>query len=185
MSATADVSSTSANGLANGSLRKIHAVLMGAGKRAVCWRWVGVNPFEQADALPTARPEPKPLTADQAARIATEAWKDLDWGLFVWLAMVTGARRGELCALTWDSAVLKLGAGVLTIRSSIAQRGGRTWEKDTKTLDPAGGLRVTAPTRRDTQYSKLRLTYGEQLHAKPLGSEMSFRYSLIWQLATV
>jgi integrase/DNA-binding transcriptional regulator YhcF (GntR family) len=120
-------------GLANGSLRKIHAVLMGAGKRAVRWRWVGVNPFEQADPLPAARPEPKPPTADQAAKIATEAWKDLDWGMLVWLAMVTGARRGELCALAWDRVVLKPGEGVLTIRSSIAQRGARTWEKPTKT----------------------------------------------------
>lgn len=120
-------------GLANGSLRKIHAVLMGAGKRAVRWRWVGVNPFEQADSLPAARSEPKPPTADQAAEIANQAWKDLDWGMLVWLAMVTGARRGELCALTWDSAILKAGAGVLTIQASIAQRGGRTWEKDTKT----------------------------------------------------
>lgn len=51
--------------------------------------------------------------------------------MFVWLAMVTGARRGELCALRWDA--LDPGTGVLTIRTSIAQRGGRTWEKETKT----------------------------------------------------
>lgn len=120
-------------GLADGSLRKIHAVLMGAGKRGVRWRWFGVNPFEQADPLPVARPEPKPPTADQAAQIVTVAFTDIDWGMFVWLAMVTGARRGELCALTWERATLKEGAGVLSIESSIAQRGGRTWEKDTKT----------------------------------------------------
>jgi integrase len=120
-------------GLAEGSLRKIHAVLMGAGKRGVRWRWFGVNPFEQADPLPAARPEPKPPTTDQAAQIAKIAFADLDWGMLVWLAMVTGARRGELCALTWERATLKEGAGVLSIESSIAQRGGRTWEKDTKT----------------------------------------------------
>ena len=33
------------NGLADGSLRKINAILSGAGKRAVRWGWVGVNPF--------------------------------------------------------------------------------------------------------------------------------------------
>lgn len=117
--------------LADGSIRKIHAVLSGAGKRAVRWDWVGVNPFALAEPIPAARPDPKPPTADQAAAIVTEAWADLDWGMFVWLAMTTGARRGELCALTWDR--LDFGTGVLTIRSSIGQRGGRTWEKDTKT----------------------------------------------------
>jgi hypothetical protein len=51
--------------------------------------------------------------------------------MLVWLAMVTGARRGELCALRWDQ--LDFAAGVLTIRASIAQSGAKTWEKDTKT----------------------------------------------------
>jgi integrase len=45
--------------------------------------------------------------------------------------MVTGARRGELCALRWDR--LDLNAAVLEIRSSIAQDGAKTYEKDTKT----------------------------------------------------
>jgi integrase/ribosomal protein S25 len=120
-------------GLADGSLRKVQAVLMGAGQRGVRWRWFGVNPFEQADPLPVAKPQPKPPTADQAAKIVSVAFADPDWGMFVWLAMVTGARRGELCALTWECATLKDGAGVLSIHASIAQRGGRTWEKDTKT----------------------------------------------------
>lgn len=51
--------------------------------------------------------------------------------MLVWLAMVTRARRGELCALSWGCLDSK--AKVLNIRSSIAQRGGRTWEKVTKT----------------------------------------------------
>jgi integrase len=51
--------------------------------------------------------------------------------LLVWLAMTTGARRGELCALAWDR--IDFAAGVLAIRSSIAQRGTKTWEKHTKT----------------------------------------------------
>ena len=117
--------------LADSSLRKVQALLSGAGKRAVRWQWLGVNPFDQAEPIAVARPNPQPPTAEQAAAIVTEAWADLDWGMLVWLAMITGARRGELCALRWDT--LDLTAGVLTIRSSIAQRGARTWEKDTKT----------------------------------------------------
>lgn len=45
--------------------------------------------------------------------------------------MTTGARRGELCALRWDW--LDLDNASLWIRTSIAQDGRRTWEKDTKT----------------------------------------------------
>ncbi|WP_246127669.1 tyrosine-type recombinase/integrase [Amycolatopsis rhizosphaerae] len=117
--------------LGDGSIRKIHAVLSGAGKRAVRWKWHGVNPFDLAEPLPAARSNPRPPTSEQAAVIVMEAWQDLDWGMFVWLAMTTGARRGELCALKWDR--VDFDKAVLEIRSSIAQRGGRTWEKDTKT----------------------------------------------------
>ncbi|WP_231949739.1 tyrosine-type recombinase/integrase [Alloactinosynnema sp. L-07] len=41
------------------------------------------------------------------------------------------ARRGELCAAKWE--LLDLTAGVLEIKTSIAQDGPRTWEKPTKT----------------------------------------------------
>jgi len=51
--------------------------------------------------------------------------------MLVWIAMVTGARRGELCALRWDR--LDLTEHVLTIASSIRQRGGKTWDKEIKT----------------------------------------------------
>lgn len=117
--------------LADSSLRKIQAILTSAGKRAVRWGWVGVNPFELAEPIATTLPDPQPPTPEQAAAIAAEAWHDLDWGMLVWLAMVTGARRGELCALKWGR--LDADTRVLTIRSSIAQQGRKTWEKDTKT----------------------------------------------------
>jgi integrase len=117
--------------LADGTVRKIHAILSGAGKRAVRWGWVGVNPFELAEPIPTPRPDPQPPTSAQAVVIINEAWLDPDWGMLIWFAMTTGARRGELCALKWDR--IDFVKNVLTVRSSIRQRGGRTWEKDTKT----------------------------------------------------
>jgi integrase len=51
--------------------------------------------------------------------------------MLVWLAMTTGARRGELCALCWDR--IDFATGVLDIRTAVAQINTRTWEKDTKT----------------------------------------------------
>ena len=55
--------------------------------------------------------------------------------------MVTGQRRGELCAIRWSH--LDLDHGVLHLEKAIGQRGSKKWEKDTKahqdrrlTLDP-------------------------------------------------
>ncbi|GIE87884.1 Phage integrase, N-terminal SAM-like domain [Actinoplanes regularis] len=117
--------------LADSSISQIHGILSGALKRAVRWRWLGTNPLEAAQRPTPGRTDPHPPSAEQASAIATEAWHDLQWGMFVWLALVTGARRGELCALAWDR--INFATGVIAIRSSIAQRGKKTWEKDTKT----------------------------------------------------
>jgi integrase len=52
---------------------------------------------------------------NRSGRIVGEAWRQNDeWGLYIWLAMVTGARRGELLALRWCH--LDLDDGVLTIQ---------------------------------------------------------------------
>ncbi|MGH3977664.1 MAG: tyrosine-type recombinase/integrase [Pseudonocardiaceae bacterium] len=117
--------------LAPATIRKIHFILGGALKRAVRWRWIATSPIGQAQPPSQPRPNPQPPTTEQAARILAEAWKDPEWGLLVWLTMVTGFRRGELCGLRWSH--LDLVAGVLQLARSIGQRSGRTWEKGTKT----------------------------------------------------
>jgi integrase len=116
--------------LSASAVRQIHAILSSACKRAVRWNWITSNPVDNAEPPAATRPNPRPPTSEQAARICTEAWKDPDWGMLVWLAMMTGARRGELCALTWHQ--VDFATGILWIRTSIAQDAGRTWEKDTK-----------------------------------------------------
>ena len=52
-------------------------------------------------------------------------------GMLVWLAMVTGARRGE-CAPCVGICV-DFATGVLQTAKSIAQQGATSWKKDTKT----------------------------------------------------
>jgi integrase len=117
--------------LAPATVRLIHANLSAALSSAVRWRWLAVNPAAQAAKPTVPKSDPQPPSEHEAARIVVEAWKDPDWGMLVWLAMVTGARRGELCALRWDR--IDFTTGVLQIRTSIAQQGADTWEKDTKT----------------------------------------------------
>lgn len=118
--------------LATSSIRKVHYCLSGALSRAVRWRWITVNPLDQAEPPRGSQGEPDPPTADQAAIILNEAFRrEAWWGTFLWLAMTTGARRGELCALRWDR--VDLDRAVITLRTSIAQHNTKTWEKDTKT----------------------------------------------------
>lgn len=117
--------------LGNSTIRDIHQVLHGAYKKAVRWRWVSSNPVDHAEPPPAPAPDPRPPTADDAARLVREAWRDPDWGTLIWLTMTTGARRGELCALRWSD--VDLAAGTITIRRAVGQDGADKWEKDTKT----------------------------------------------------
>src|SRR5262249_16540569 len=117
--------------LAVSSVHQVHSCLSGALKRAVRWRWIAVNPLDQAERPKSVRSNPTPPTTEQAAAIVNAAFGNLAWGTLVWLAMVTGARRGELCALRVDN--VDLDNAVLVIRTSISQDGAKTWEKDTKT----------------------------------------------------
>jgi integrase/DNA-binding transcriptional regulator YhcF (GntR family) len=118
--------------LAASSIRQIHFCLSGALRRAIRWQWINVNPLDQAESPRSARHDPNPPTPKQAAAILNTAFaSDFAWGVLLWLAMTTGARRGELCALRWD--LLDLDDAVLVIRTSIGQTNATTWEKPTKT----------------------------------------------------
>ena len=114
------------------AIRQIHFILSGALKRAVRWRWLATNPIAEAEPPKAPKPNPQPPTPEEAGRILEAAWAaDPGWGTLVWLAIVTGIRRGELCGLRWRD--VDLDKGVLALSRSIGQRNRETWEKDTKT----------------------------------------------------
>ena len=92
--------------------------------------WITANPIVFAETPPAPKAKPWPPSPEEAARILTEAWADPEWGTLVWLAIVTGVRRGELCALQWRD--VDLSTGVISVSRSIGQRNRDTWEKDTK-----------------------------------------------------
>jgi integrase len=117
--------------LAAATIRQIHWILSGAFGRAVRWRWVNQNPMEHAEPPAAPTPNPQPPSADEAARLVNEAWKDPAWGTLVWLAMTTGARRGELCSLRWS--MVDLASATIVLRKSRGQISAKQWEKDTKT----------------------------------------------------
>ena len=117
--------------LSTSSIRATHFILSAAFARAVRWRWLGRNPMEQTDSPGAIHSNPMPPTPDEAARLLEEAWKTPDWGAFVWTAMTTGARRGELCALKRED--VDLDNGVLWIRRALKLDNGKWIRRGTKT----------------------------------------------------
>ncbi|WP_235875203.1 tyrosine-type recombinase/integrase [Saccharopolyspora aridisoli] len=109
------------------TVRQIHAIISGTLDAAERWEWIDTNPARVARKPKQKRPEPDPPSPAEAARLSEEAFRmDDDWGTLVWLAMTTGARRGELVGLRFSHVDLE--------QEVIALR--RNWvlgeEKDTK-----------------------------------------------------
>jgi len=118
------------------TIRQVHFILSGTLKRAVRWGWLTSNPIGRAEPPPAPKAQPRPPSPEEAGRILAEAWADPEWGTLIWLAIVTGVRRGELCALRWRD--VDLSTGVIALSRSIGQRNRETWEKDTKDHQRAG-----------------------------------------------
>jgi integrase len=92
------------------TVHEVHAVLSGALKQAVAWGWIGHNPAKQATAPSVQKADVQPPQAEDAARLLSAAMaEDPELGLFLRLAVVLGARRGELCALRWSDIDLDRG----------------------------------------------------------------------------
>ncbi|MDN5854028.1 MAG: tyrosine-type recombinase/integrase [Actinomycetia bacterium] len=117
--------------LSTSTTRKIHYIIRGAFDRAVRWQHLGINKAAMAIAPTPARTEPDPPSADEAARLLNDAWSDPEWGLLLWLTMLTGPRRGEVSALRWRH--IDFERGVLSISRANAQPKSGLKEKGTKT----------------------------------------------------
>lgn len=122
--------------LGRSGIRQVHWMLSGAFRSAIRWKWVGINPVSDAEPGRPPQTNPQPPTARDAARIiAAAAEWDLAWVTLIWLAMTTGARRHELCALRWTDVIVDDdGLAVLWIRRGISPNAdGVMAELDTKT----------------------------------------------------
>lgn len=125
------------------TIRNVHAILRAALGFAVKWGWIERNPAEHASPPKLTPSEINPPDPEQAARLVDAAWEaDPNLGVFLWLAMTTGARRAELCVLRWSD--IRFDAADLLIARAFVTRKGQKLVKDTKThqkrrlsLDPA------------------------------------------------
>jgi integrase len=114
------------------TIRNVHSTLSGAFATAKRWEWISWNPAESAKP-PTVTRRPVPATApEDVAKVIVEGRKTHPaMALYLWLVAITGARRGELCAL--QVCDVDLANGVLHLAHNYVVVGGRRVRKDTKT----------------------------------------------------
>jgi integrase len=114
------------------TIRGIHGILSGAFAAAQRWEWTDRNPAESAKPPTTIR-RPIPATSpEDVAKVITEARaRNAALGLYLWLVVVTGVRRGELCGLQIRD--LDLDRGLVHVAFNYVVRGGQRVRKDTKT----------------------------------------------------
>ena len=154
------------------TIRNIHSILSGAFTTAKRWEWIAWNPAESAKPpAVTRRPLPA-TTPEDVAKVITEGRKTHPvLALYLWLVAITGARRGELCALQVGD--VDLDNGVLHIAFNYVVVGGRRVRKDTKThqdrdlaIDPVtcamirehlGAIRADSPPRPRAARGRLRV----------------------------
>ena len=118
--------------LSGSTVRKVHFILRAALGLAVKWGWIPNNPAELATVPKFVRQDVDPPTPEDVTRFLEAAWtRDPELGTLLWLAMITGARRGELCGLRWSH--VRLDDGYVLIARSFVHRGRERREKDTKT----------------------------------------------------
>lgn len=90
-------------GLSKKTVLQHHRVLNKAFKQAVMWRLLSHNPMEAVSAPRPKQPEINFLTRNEIDELLKLAEKDDKWSYyFIYLAVNTGMRRGELLGLTWD-----------------------------------------------------------------------------------
>lgn len=84
------------------TVRQVHAVLRGAYKRAVKWELVAASPVPAATPPGLKKYELQPPSLGDIKAAVKLVHERPTLHLFLRLATMTGARRGELCALRWS-----------------------------------------------------------------------------------
>src|SRR6516162_4986185 len=82
------------------TILRIHSIISAALDLAVRYEWTDRNVAKNARPPRPRKREPDPPSPEQAARLLNLVWaEDEEFGLYLWTAFTTGARRGEVSAL--------------------------------------------------------------------------------------
>ena len=114
------------------TIRGIHSILSGAFAAAQRWEWIERNPAESAKPPTAIRRTISATSPEAVAKVIAEARRrNAALGLYLWLVVVTGVRRGELCGLQVRD--IHLNQGLIHVAFNYVVRGGQRVRKDTKT----------------------------------------------------
>ena len=85
------------------TILRIHSIISAALDLAVRYEWTDRNVAKNARPPHPRKREPDPPSPEQAARLLNLVWaEDEEFGVYLWTAFTTGARRGEVTALRED-----------------------------------------------------------------------------------
>ena len=114
------------------TVRRYNAIVRAALQQAISWEWISVNPATKVSlAMPPAAQLEVPTIEEIrtiTAGLADQGASGPVYAMAATLAVATGARRGELCALRWSDWT----DGALHIHSSVYRVNGVTGLKSTK-----------------------------------------------------
>src|SRR5262249_41705024 len=128
--------------MAAASILRIHAIISAALSLAVRYDWIDHNPAARATPPRPRKREPDPPSPAQAARLLKEVWaEDEEFGLYLWAAFTTGARRSELLALRekrfdFDAQEVSFARNYLVKQGQRIEKGTKTGEERRVSLDP-------------------------------------------------
>jgi integrase/DNA-binding transcriptional regulator YhcF (GntR family) len=115
------------------TIHGIDGILSGAFAMAQRWEWIDRNPTDSAKPPAVNTRKSIPATPpEDVAKVITEARAhSTALGLYLWIVVITGARRGELCGLQIRD--IDLDQGLIHVAFNYVVKGGKKIRKDTKT----------------------------------------------------
>ena len=116
--------------LSNSTILKIHRMLHLALKHAVMWQMIINNPTEAVTAPRVKKTEMSVWDSDTANKFLNDI-KETPIYIPTLLALTTGMRQGEICALKWDN--INFSNGTISVVNSLQRLNGKLVIKPPKT----------------------------------------------------
>ncbi|MGZ3303308.1 MAG: hypothetical protein ACXVBG_20705 [Isosphaeraceae bacterium] len=103
------------------TILRVHSIISSALDLAVRYDWADRNVAKNASPPHPRKREPDPPSPDQAARLFNLVWaEDEEFGLYLWTAFTTDARRGEVSALRENRGYSKSGSSAAAPRPGLS-----------------------------------------------------------------